>query len=82
MTQSRADSVLRIGAALVVVGMVATLIALVPLFFGGHLTPLLWPLAMLTGVGLVLEILGVRIAARSRTQFISELKAQRESRNN
>ncbi len=74
MTPSRADRLQRSGAALVVVGMVATLIALVPLVSGGHLTPWLWPLAMLTGAGLVLELVGVRAAAKERTRRIAELK--------
>ena len=74
MTMHRADRLLRLGATLVAVGMLATLIAIVPLVTGGHLTPLLWPLAMLTGVGLVLELLGVRAAAKARTQRVAELK--------
>ena len=76
---TRADRLLRIGASLVVVGMIATMVALVPLFVGGHLTPILWPLAMLTGVGLVLELAGVVAAAKARTRRITELKVKHES---
>lgn len=64
---SRADLVLRIGAIVTVLGLAFTLIALIPLVAPSVQMPsALWFLAMLTGVGLALVLLGLLVSARSR----------------
>ncbi len=56
---------IRLGAALFVVGAVCTLVALLPLVTGEDLPSALWFLAMLTGLGFLLILLGLlRNAAR------------------
>lgn len=64
---SRADLVLRIGAAVTTVGLVFLLIAVAPLLFPSLPSPsALWFLAMLTGVGIVVICVGLTMSARSR----------------
>lgn len=63
----RSDLVLRVGAVVTVIGFLATLIALLPLFFDSvELPGIWWFLSMITGVGLLLIILGLVLAARER----------------
>lgn len=64
---SSADRTLRAGAWVTAVGLVFTLIALLPLVFPDLQLPgALWFLSMLTGVGLLIVLIGLVQAARQR----------------
>jgi uncharacterized membrane protein len=61
------DRLLRIGAVVTILGLVFTVIAMLPLLFPSlSLPPALWFLAMITGVGLAMVIAGFAVNARSR----------------
>lgn len=63
----RSDRVLRAGVVVTMLGLLATLIAILPLFFADLRLPgIWWFLSMLTGVGLLLVIAGLVLAARER----------------
>lgn len=64
------DRILKVGAALTALGMVLSLIAMSPLVIGGHLASFWWFLAMITGVGLVSILVGIRAASRARTRAV------------
>ncbi|MEI6361767.1 MAG: hypothetical protein WCP95_06505 [Actinomycetes bacterium] len=67
MAVSRADRVMRVGAAITALGLLFTLIAILPLFFPSLALPsALWFLSMLTGVGIVVICAGLVMSARSR----------------
>lgn len=58
---------MRIGVGVTVAGLLATVIAMAPLIFPDIALPgIWWFLAMITGVGLALVILGLLVAARER----------------
>ena len=61
---------LRVGGGLTVVGMILTLVAMSPAVLGGHLASIWWALAMVTGVGLVVVISGLRRAASARSAAV------------
>jgi hypothetical protein len=63
----RAQRVLRLGALLTVLGILATLIAILPLVSDIELSSAWWFLSMITGVGLATIILGLTMSARSRS---------------
>jgi len=64
---SAGDRLLRIGAVVTVVGLVCTVIAMLPLVIPSlELPSAFWFLSMITGVGLALVILGLAVSARSR----------------
>lgn len=66
-SDSPGDRTLRIGAAVTLVGLVFVLIALLPLVSPGITLPgVFWFLAMLTGVGLIIVIVGLVQGARQR----------------
>jgi len=66
-TGSAGDRLLRIGAVVTVIGLVCTVIAMLPLVVPGlDLPSLWWFLSMITGVGLALVIAGLAVSARSR----------------
>lgn len=66
-SDSPGDRTLRIGAAVTLVGLVFVLIALLPLVIPGITLPgVFWFLAMLTGVGLIIVIVGLVQGARQR----------------
>jgi membrane protein implicated in regulation of membrane protease activity len=67
---------MRIGAAITITGMVFCLIALAPLATGEELPSWLWWMAMSTGVGLALVLLGLHRAAAARR---AEMSAARTS---
>ena len=63
----RSDLVLRVGAVVTVIGFLATIIAILPLVIESvELPGIWWFLSMITGVGLLLIILGLVLAARER----------------
>jgi VIT1/CCC1 family predicted Fe2+/Mn2+ transporter len=58
---------MRIGVGVTVAGLLATVIAMLPLIFPDITLPgVWWFLAMITGVGLALVIFGLVLAARER----------------
>jgi hypothetical protein len=61
-----ADRVIRVGAALTVLGIIFSLIAILPLVTDLELPSIWWFLSMLTGVGLAVILVGLIISARSR----------------
>lgn len=62
-----ADRILRIGVVVTVIGLVCTVIAIIPLFAPAIVMPgAMWFLAMLTGVGLAIMIAGLAVQSRSR----------------
>ena len=64
---SPADRVLRIGGWVTVVGLVFTVIAMLPLVVPSlELPGAMWFLAMLTGVGLIIVFVGLAMGARGR----------------
>ncbi len=64
---SPGDRLLRIGAVVTVIGLVCTVIAMLPLVVPGlELPSAWWFLSMITGVGLALVIAGLAVSARSR----------------
>lgn len=64
---SPADRVLRIGGVITVVGLVFTVIAMLPLIVPSlELPGAMWFLAMLTGVGLIVVFVGLAMGARGR----------------
>lgn len=65
--RSLGDTLLRVGAIVTVVGLVCTLIAMLPLIVPSlDLPSAWWFLSMITGIGLALVILGLAVSARSR----------------
>jgi hypothetical protein len=61
------DRILRIGVVVTVIGLIATLIAILPLFSSDiELPGYWWFLSMITGVGLAIIIVGFIIGARER----------------
>ena len=64
---SPADRVLRVGGVITVVGLVFTVIAMLPLLVPSlELPGAMWFLAMLTGVGLIVVFVGLAMGARGR----------------
>lgn len=61
------DRILRFGVVVTVIGLVATLIAMLPLFTADIQLPgYWWFLSMITGVGLAIIITGFVMGARER----------------
>ncbi len=66
-TRTPGDRLLRIGGVVTVVGLICTVVAMLPLVFPGLALPSAWWfLSMITGVGLALVIAGLAVSARSR----------------
>ena len=63
----RAQRVIQAGAILTILGLVATLIAILPLVTDLELSSAWWFLSMITGVGLATVIAGLTMSARSRS---------------
>ena len=64
---SPGDRLLRIGAVVTVIGLVCTVIAMLPLAIPSlELPSAWWFLSMITGIGLALVIAGLAVSARSR----------------
>ncbi len=65
--RSTGDRLLRLGAVVTVIGLVCTVIAMLPLVVPDlELPSVWWFLSMITGVGLALVIVGLAVSARSR----------------
>lgn len=66
-SRSPGDRLLRVGAVVTVVGLVCTVIAMLPLVVPSlELPSAWWFLSMITGVGLALVIAGLAVSARAR----------------
>lgn len=66
-TRTPGDRLLRIGGVVTVIGLICTLIAMLPLVIPSLSLPSAWWfLSMITGVGLALVIVGLAVSARSR----------------
>ena len=64
---SPGDRIMRVGAVVTVIGLIFATLAMLPLVVPGLTLPsALWFLAMLTGVGLALVLLGLLVSARNR----------------
>ena len=70
------DRLLRLGGALCVFGMIATAVAFTPLFSGVALTPIWWAMSMVTGLGLVIVVLGLRAQATLRSRQMAAVKGE------
>lgn len=64
--RNRSDRVIRVGAAILVLGIVFSLIALLPLVSDIELPSTWWFLSMVTGIGLATVLVGLTMSARSR----------------
>jgi uncharacterized protein (DUF983 family) len=62
--------VIRVGTAAFVIGVVCTLVALSPLVTGAQLPGAWWFLAMLTGAGFLLILVGLLRNARARSAAV------------
>jgi hypothetical protein len=61
------DRLLRAGAIVTVIGLICTLVAMLPLLIPSlELPSAMWFLAMITGIGLAMVIAGFAVSARSR----------------
>jgi hypothetical protein len=68
---TRAQGVIKAGAILTIIGLVATLIAILPLVTDLELSGTWWFLSMITGVGLATVLAGLTMSARSRSTSTS-----------
>jgi hypothetical protein len=59
-----------IGGGLMAIGMLMSLVALSPLVTGRQLSSLWWWLAMVTGIGFIVLLSGVRKAAKRRSKLV------------
>ncbi len=60
---------MRAGAVILVIGMVFTLIAILPLVTDLELPSVWWWLSMLTGVGLGMILIGLRRSSKTRSSL-------------
>jgi len=66
----RGDKMMRIGAVIMVFGMICAVIAILPLFFSSlNLGSFWWGLSMLSGLGLALVLIGLRQSSKVRTKL-------------
>lgn len=64
--RNHSDRVIRVGAAITVLGIIFSLIALLPLVTDIELPSTWWFLSMVTGIGLATVLVGLTMSARSR----------------
>ena len=67
------ERLMRIGAVITVVGMIFSLIALIPIRNGDDPPSWLWWLAMSSGIGLALVLFGLRQAAIARRNYLNNV---------
>lgn len=75
----RSDRLIRAGGVLMALGMGLTAVAMSPLLFGGHLPSAWWALSMITGVGLVVLLIGLRVAGATRSRLVQDLTQRRSN---
>ena len=63
---------MRVGALITVVGMLFSLVALIPIRGGEDPPSWLWWMAMSTGLGLAIVLIGLRRAAVARRDFLRQ----------
>ena len=68
MSADPGDRLIRVGAVLCVVGMVVTLVSLLPMVLDVEVPSLFWALSMLVGVGFALILLGLFRKGRRRSR--------------
>jgi hypothetical protein len=71
------ERLMRVGGLITIIGMAFGLIALVPLISGEELPSWLWWMAMSSGIGLALVLLGLHRAAAARRAEIARAAAVR-----
>ncbi len=71
MTNARGDRLMRIGAVLLIVGMLFTLVAILPLFTDLELPSIWWGLSMIAGIGLALILIGLKLSSLRRSNLRS-----------
>lgn len=69
MKQPKGDLLMRIGASVLTLGMLLTIIAISPLVTGFELDSIWWLLSMLAGLGLGLILLGLRRSSKTRSSL-------------
>jgi hypothetical protein len=69
MKPVRGDRLMRAGSVVFAMGMVFTLIAILPLITPLELPSIWWGLSMLTGVGLGMILLGLRRSSKTRSSL-------------
>lgn len=60
---------MRVGAVILAIGMIFTLIAILPLVTSLELPSVWWGLSMLTGVGLAMILIGLRRSSKARSSL-------------
>jgi hypothetical protein len=60
---------MRVGSFIFALGMVFTLIAILPLFIELELPSIWWGLSMLTGIGLAMILIGLRRSSKTRSSL-------------
>lgn len=60
---------MRVGAVILAIGMIFTLIAILPLVTSLELPSAWWGLSMLTGVGLAMILIGLRRSSKARSSL-------------
>lgn len=68
--KSPSERVIYVGETLMVAGMILSLIAISPLLTNISLGSIWWFLAMITGVGFVVLLVGIRMTASERTRLV------------
>ncbi len=64
--RNRSDRVIRAGVVITVLGIIFSLIALLPLVSDVELPSMWWFLSMVTGIGLATILVGLTMSAKSR----------------
>lgn len=67
----------KVGGALLVFGMLSTVVAMTPAVTAAVGTPWFWVMAMTTGPGLLLLLLGARAQAKARTAASARMRESR-----
>jgi membrane protein implicated in regulation of membrane protease activity len=69
MAKLRGNRLMLTGGLILAVGMLLTLVAVLPLFIDLQLPWYWWALSMLTGLGLLLILLGLRRSSKTRSSL-------------
>jgi membrane protein implicated in regulation of membrane protease activity len=69
MAKLKGNRLMLTGGVILAVGMLLTLVAVLPLFIDLQLPWYWWALSMLTGLGLLLILLGLRRSSKTRSSL-------------
>jgi hypothetical protein len=69
MNPTKGDQLMRYGAIVLVLGMICTAIAILPLFTDLDLPSIWWGLSMLTGLGLGMILVGLKVSSKKRSRY-------------